>query len=158
MCTMLDLCDKLRIHFLKKTRFVNQLNLKKCFNHDIYADADNNICTASFLYALQQILKQVSKFVKGSRRDGAFGDKDLTQSALFLLKNLPSARHAVLQYLGGVFQDAVSASLHSHESGSAHGMLSTDQTLPFISCYSLLIHLFICRFHHKNIHYLFIIQ
>ncbi|XP_072762301.1 integrator complex subunit 5 [Anoplolepis gracilipes] len=58
----------------------------------------------------QDILAEVRKFISGavSRPSHSANTQDVTRTALFLLKNVPAARDAVLEYFCNVFFAAVS--------------------------------------------------
>lgn len=58
----------------------------------------------------QDILAEVRKFISGavSRPSHSANTQDVTRTALFLLKNVPAARDAVLEYFCSVFFAAVS--------------------------------------------------
>ncbi|KAM0729054.1 Integrator complex subunit 5 [Formica fusca] len=58
----------------------------------------------------QDILTEVRKFISGavSRSSHSANTQDVTRTALFLLKNVPAARDAVLEYFCNVFFTAVS--------------------------------------------------
>lgn len=58
----------------------------------------------------QDILAEVRKFISGavSRSSHGANTQDVTRTALFLLKNVPAARDAVLEYFCSVFFAAVS--------------------------------------------------
>ena len=55
----------------------------------------------------QDTLGEVRNFIAGTSRDRKISRESLTASALSLLQTLPVARHAVLEYLAGVFDEAV---------------------------------------------------
>ena len=64
--------------------------------------------TITLNLVFQDILKQLSNFVRGASDTNTNIDLDLATSALFLLQNLPASRQAVLQYLSNLFDEAVS--------------------------------------------------
>jgi len=56
----------------------------------------------------QDILTEVRKFISGAIRPShSTNTQDVTRTALFLLKNVPAARDAVLEYFCNVFFVAV---------------------------------------------------
>ncbi|XP_064616946.1 integrator complex subunit 5-like [Liolophura sinensis] len=59
----------------------------------------------------QDILGQVRKFIRGANYEEKVSGEELCQSALYLLRTLPAARHAVLEYLCNVFTEAVNSHL-----------------------------------------------
>lgn len=59
----------------------------------------------------QDILGQVRKFIRGANYEEKISGEELSQSALYLLRTLPAARHAVLEYLCNVFTEAVNSHL-----------------------------------------------
>ncbi|CAL1679213.1 unnamed protein product [Lasius platythorax] len=71
----------------------------------------------------QDILAEVRKFISGavSRPSHSANTQDVTRTALFLLKNVPAARDAVLEYFCSVFFAAVSKYVRQIE---------TNQNLP----------------------------
>ncbi|KAK3087666.1 hypothetical protein FSP39_008920 [Pinctada imbricata] len=56
---------------------------------------------------LQDILAEVRNFIAGASHDRKVSHESLTSSALCLLQTLPVARHAVLEHLANVFDEAV---------------------------------------------------
>jgi len=62
---------------------------------------------------LQEILREVRTFIHGAnyKAQNLRQRESLGQSALVLLRTLPSARQAVLEYTGGVFDEAVNSYL-----------------------------------------------
>lgn len=61
----------------------------------------------------QEISKEIRNFVSGATFGSKYNRKDLAKSAIFLLKTLPSAREAILEYLCTVFDDAVNVYCHN---------------------------------------------
>lgn len=53
------------------------------------------------------MLSEVRLFLQGVNRERQVTSQALTKSALYLLQTLPAARHAVLEYLCNVFEEAV---------------------------------------------------
>ncbi|XP_064649352.1 integrator complex subunit 5-like [Lineus longissimus] len=66
----------------------------------------------------QEILTQLKKFVNASSYKGKISREELCCCALYLLQNLPSAHHAVLEYLCDLFDEAVNAHILEIELGS----------------------------------------
>ncbi|GFN78096.1 integrator complex subunit 5 [Plakobranchus ocellatus] len=69
----------------------------------------------------QEICNQVNKFLKGTSTPASnVNFESLTVSALFLLRTVPVARHAVLEHYSFLFDDAINSSLtfSDHESSS----------------------------------------
>ena len=61
----------------------------------------------------QEICTQVNKFLKGtSSPNGNVNFESLSSSALFLLRTVPVARHAVLEHYSLLFDDAINSSLN----------------------------------------------
>ncbi|XP_014669565.1 PREDICTED: integrator complex subunit 5-like [Priapulus caudatus] len=65
----------------------------------------------------QEILNEVHKFVTGAQLADNLSRQELAQSAIFLLKSLPSSRAAVLEHLCSVFDEAVNVYLLQLETG-----------------------------------------
>lgn len=64
---------------------------------------------------LQETLRHLSKFVRGSvtERSGCAGE--LVKSALQLLQSLPATRSAVLQYITDIYDEAVNQHLEQRK-------------------------------------------
>ncbi|KAL5012685.1 hypothetical protein ScPMuIL_011236 [Solemya velum] len=68
------------------------------------AATENANCST---FSPEEILSEVRCFLRATSCEGKLGNESLTHSALFLLKNLPAARQAVLEHLCNVFDEAV---------------------------------------------------
>ncbi|WAR31568.1 INT5-like protein [Mya arenaria] len=85
---------------------------------------------SSSIFSPQEILKEVRTFIHGAnyKVQNLRQRENLSQSALILLRTLPTARAAVLEYTAGVFDEAVNAYLlemevgHSVNDGSSQAM------------------------------------
>ncbi|XP_048244995.1 integrator complex subunit 5-like [Haliotis rufescens] len=75
--------------------------------------------------APQDILNEVNRFLRGASYDSKIGEENLAQSALFLLRTMPAARHAVLEHFCNVFDEAVNNHLLQMELGQS----VTDETV-----------------------------
>ncbi|CAI9716921.1 Hypothetical predicted protein [Octopus vulgaris] len=62
---------------------------------------------SSMNFTSQDILNEVRHFLRGTVYDGKVNKESLAKSALFLLRTLPAARHAVLEHMCHVFDEAV---------------------------------------------------
>jgi len=67
---------------------------------------------------LQEILNNVTKFVRGSTHEISVPGDELARTALFLLGTLPSSRQAVLEYLCSVYDEAVNEHMLKPDVGS----------------------------------------
>lgn len=70
---------------------------------------------------MQEILNNVSKFVKGSTHEINIPGDELARAALFLLSTLPSSRQAVLEYLCSVYDEAVNEHVLKPDLGAGGG-------------------------------------
>jgi hypothetical protein len=61
------------------------------------------VCT----FLLKEALNHLSKFVRGSSGEQSATGSSLIKSALLLLQTLPATRQAVLQYIAGLYDNAV---------------------------------------------------
>ncbi|GAB1604696.1 integrator complex subunit 5-like [Argonauta hians] len=68
--------------------------------------ANAELCS-SINFTSQEILNEVRHFLRGTVYDGKVNKESLAKSALFLLRTLPAARHAVLEHMCHVFDEAV---------------------------------------------------
>ena len=67
--------------------------------------------------------------MKGSAHEPKAPSEELVTPALFLLQSLPSARQAVLEYLGTVFDEAVETYIQRQDlygDANTHGMQSVS--------------------------------
>ena len=65
-----------------------------------------------FSFPLQEICSQVNRFLKGTSSPASnINFESLSSSALFLLRTVPVARHAVLEHYSLLFDDAINSSL-----------------------------------------------
>jgi Integrator complex subunit 5 N-terminus len=56
---------------------------------------------------LKETLNHLSKFVRGSSGEQSGTGSSLIKSALLLLQTLPATRQAVLQFIAGLYDNAV---------------------------------------------------
>lgn len=69
------------------------------------------------------ILSELNIFISGARQDTKISPLDLSKTALFLLKNLPAARDAILEYFCKLFDIAVSNYIVRIETEIATGQI-----------------------------------
>lgn len=68
------------------------------------------------LCLFQDILSEVRTFIAGTSKEKSISHESLARSALHLLQTLPVARHAVLEHLCSLFDEAVKLHiLHSDD-------------------------------------------
>lgn len=84
---------------------------------------------------LQDIHRELRKFIEGSNYRNNISSEELAKSALILLRSLPSARHAVLEHLCSVFDEAANTHLLQIEIGPdiSSKLLNISHSCSFIT-------------------------
>lgn len=78
----------------------------------------------------QEILREIRNFVGGATFGSKFSRTELAKSAIFLLKTLPAAREAILEYLCTIFDEAVSLYTHNLELEAGNVSAGSNSTGP----------------------------
>lgn len=85
------------------------------------------------LLSPQDILADVRRFISGAARPShSTNTLELTRTGLSLLKNVPAARDAVLEYLCNVFSVAVNKHVRQIEVSMEHDLFFNCKCILFI--------------------------
>lgn len=89
----------------------------------------NNAEPGPVNFTSQDILNEVRHFLRGTTYDGKVNRESLAKSALFLLRTLPAARHAVLEHMCHIFDEAVMLHVKNLDTRPGHTPGATDENL-----------------------------